>query len=297
MTESADNAVQEAAPKPQRDQATVAAIVMAVIVLCVGLGLTALFWAPLPAATPVKTPASGTSQKNVGPSSEAENPEPGSGSAATQVPAATPIFANYKSLQLHLPVAVESLSEIGFHQASYGWALPIETPLPDADMKAAKGKGTGRDATKQPSGDGATLIGSVLRMWRNGRSGEPNTAVDIAAEPGTPILAPVDGIVVLVKAYDLYGNPDIPDYEVHIRPNDMPDVDIVLIHIDNPKASAGDTVVAGVTPIGEVRKLAGKMNLQIGDYMTGEGNHTHMQVNNPKNPEYKGLEGALKIDP
>lgn len=202
----------------------------------------------------------------------------------------TPIFASYRSLQIHLPVAVESLTEVGFHQASYKWALPIETPLPDADMTAAKGKGTGRDLTAQAPGPDAVLTGSVLRMWRS-RPGKPNTAVDVGAPPGTTILAPIEGTVVRVREYELYGK--YPDWEIHIRPNGMPEIDCVLIHIENPTVVAGDRVVAGVTPLGHVRKLSDKMNLQLGDYMTGAGDHTHIQLNNATDPTYKGLEGAI----
>ena len=108
----------------------------------------------------------------------------------TQNPA-TPYFARYKGTLLRLPVAPSDLTELGFHQAAYGYALPLKTPLPDADMKAAKKEQTThRDLATQSASADATLTGSVLRMWRN-RPGKPDTAVDVGADPGTPIVAPV----------------------------------------------------------------------------------------------------------
>lgn len=68
-------------------------------------------------------------------------------------PAATPIFAHYKSLELHLPVPMLSLTEIGFHQASYAWALRMKTSMKDAKLSVvAKTKTTGRKRLEQPTG-------------------------------------------------------------------------------------------------------------------------------------------------
>ncbi len=207
-------------------------------------------------------------------------------------PDPTPLFANYGPIEIRLPVAVTSLTEVGFHQASYKWALAIETPLPDANMDAARGKGTGRDLTAQASGEDSVLSGSVLRMWRS-RPGKPNTAIDVGAEPGTTVLAPVTGRVVRVRAYDLYGK--YPDFEVHIQPEGRPEVDCVLIHIENPTVAAGDTVIAGVTSVGSVRRLSDRITMQLAEYTKGKGDHIHIQLNDATDPTYKGLEGVTEM--
>jgi murein DD-endopeptidase MepM/ murein hydrolase activator NlpD len=211
-------------------------------------------------------------------------------------PQPTPYFATYKGLKFRLPVAVDALTEVGFHQASYGYALALKSLLPDADTEAAKEKkqGTGRDLNKQETGEDAVLTGSVLRMWRS-RPGKPNTAVDVGAAPGTPIIAPLDGTVVLVKSYNLYNKPKYPDYQIHIQPDGHPELDLVLIHVTDPMVKAGDRVMAGATPLGKVRKFSDRMRLQLGHYTKGGGDHTHVQLNDVKDPTYKGLEGA--IDP
>lgn len=221
---------------------------------------------------------------------------PGSGVAVASAvtPAGpTPMFAAYRSLQMRLPVRPEDLTEVGFHQASYSYALAMTTALPDADMsKAKRDRSSGRDLSKQEAGPTATLTGAVLRMWRD-RPGQPDTAADIGADPGSPLYSPVTGTVVLVKKYNLYNK--YPDFQIHIQPDGFPNVDVVLIHLTDPRVKAGARVEAGVTPLGAVRKLSDKINLQLRSYTTNGGNHIHLQLNDKRNPEYKGLKGAIAV--
>lgn len=214
--------------------------------------------------------------------------------AVTPAPQPTPMFAAYRSLQLRLPVRPQDLTEVGFHQASYNYALRMTTTLPNADMsKAKKDQSTHRDLSKQEAGPTATLTGAVLRMWRD-RPGQPDTAADIGANPGSKVFSPVTGTVVLVKSYDLYNK--WPDYQVHIQPDGFPNVDVVLIHMTDPAVKAGDRVEAGLTQIGRLRKLSDKMALQLRSYTKNGGNHVHLQINDKKNPDYEGLKGAIKVE-
>lgn len=215
-------------------------------------------------------------------------------SATTPEQDPTPMFASLGSVQLRLPVPVEKLTEVGFHQASYTYALHMATSLPDANMKEAKtNKGTGRDLTQQETGPAATLTGAVLRMWRS-RPGEPDSAVDVGAPAGSDVFAPVSGTIVKIKRYKLYGKYD--DYEIHIQPKGRPDIDAVMIHIEDLSCEVGDEVTAGVTRIAAVRKLSDRVNHQLGDYTKGGGDHVHLQLNNAKDERYKGLEDAISVD-
>lgn len=205
----------------------------------------------------------------------------------------TPYFASYGRLKLRVPVPIGRLTELGWHQASYDYALHLTSLLPTANMsKARKNRGTGRNLSRQESGPDAVLTGYALAMWRNSND-RPDSAVDVGAPPGTPVLAPLSGTVVLVKPYELYGK--YPDVRIHIQPEGRPDLDLVLIHVQNPSVRAGDKVVAGVTQVGEVRELAGKVPLQLRSYTRDPGNHVHMQLNNAKDPDYKGLEEAIRV--
>lgn len=208
-------------------------------------------------------------------------------------PDPTPIIATLGSLKIRLPVRLEDLTELGFHQASYAYALHMHMALPKANMvKAKKNGGTGRDLAKQRSGEDAVLTGRALVMWRS-RPGAPDSAADVGAKAGSDVLAPVSGVVVKIKRYKLYGKYD--DLEVHIRPDDARHVDCVLIHVDDLSVSVGDRVTSGVTRIAAVRLLSDREKMQLADYTGEAGDHVHIQMNDIRHPDYKGLEGA--IDP
>lgn len=204
---------------------------------------------------------------------------------------ATPIFASYKSLKLHLPVAVMKLTEIGFHQASYAYALHLKTPMKNANLAlAAKNRSTGRDRAAQPSGPNAVMTGLVIRMWRN-RPGLPDTAADVGALAGTTVMAPVTGTVVNIRPYLLYGK--YPDYELHIHPDNTSGLDVVMIHLTSLSCTAGEHVDAGLTPLAKIRKFSDKFHDQLADYTKSPGDHVHIQVNDANYPGYKGLQGAV----
>ncbi|MDF1542240.1 MAG: hypothetical protein RQ731_04330 [Anaerosomatales bacterium] len=198
---------------------------------------------------------------------------------------ATPLFATYRSLDLHLSVAEEDLTELAFHQAAGPSALPMESLLPDADPELADHKrGTSR-AIPQRDPDAeepAVLTGEVIRMWRSNRTGAPNTAADIGAAAGAAVYAPVDGTVIEVKPYLLYDLHE--DFEIHIQPMGWPEIDLVIIHVTDPSVAAGELVVGGVTRIASVRLLSDKVIHQLADYTPDAGDHIHMQLNRVEEP-------------
>lgn len=205
----------------------------------------------------------------------------------------TPIFGAYRSLQLRLPVPVATLTEVGFHQAAYTYALHMTTPLAEADNSDTKdAHGTGRDADAQPTGPDAVLQGEFIRMWRS-RPGNPDSAVDVGANPGSAVFSPVTGTVIKIKEYKLYGKHD--DYEIHIQPKGWPTIDLVIIHVTDLSVAVGDEVVGGVTRIAAVRKLSDRVHHQLRDYTGDGGDHVHIQLNNSRDPRYKGLEGAITV--
>lgn len=198
---------------------------------------------------------------------------------------ATPLFATYRSLQLHLVVAEQDLTELAFHQAARPNALPMESLLPDADPALADHKrGTGRVVPNRDpdAAEPAILGGEVIRMWRASRSGPPNTAVDVGALAGAPVFAPVTGTVIEVKLYQLYGAHE--DLEIHIQPTGWPEIDLVIIHVTDSTVHAGDLVVGGITRIASVRLLSDRVNHQLADYTPDSGDHIHMQLNRVEKP-------------
>jgi hypothetical protein len=257
--------------RARRQRRAVLVTVLAVIVLAVGWrsmkpgALPALAELSAPSTNPSITPASAEAVVSEGP--------------------ATPIFATYRTLDIHLPVAEQDLTEVAFHQAAGPDVLPMVSLLPDADPALADNKrGTGRMVPERDpeSTEPAVLTGEVIRMWRASRTGPPDDAADVGALAGAPVFAPVTGTVIEVKPYLLYGVHD--DLEIHIQPTGWPEIDLVIIHVSDPTVKAGDLVTGGVTRIASVRLLSDRVDHQLADYTPDAGDHIHMQLNRAEKP-------------
>lgn len=195
----------------------------------------------------------------------------------------TPVFASYRSLMLRLPIDPRDVTAVAFHQASGKEAIHLTSLARDADMAlAAKNKAVAASTVASAGSEATATLetvwgGSVLRLWRSNRSGKPDTAADIGADPGTDIYAPVTGTVVQVRAYKLYDKYE--DYEIHIHPDGWPEVDVVLIHVDDVSVAVGERVACGVSRVASVRKMSDKIDIQLGGYTKNGGDHVHMQLN------------------
>lgn len=208
----------------------------------------------------------------------------------------TPLVARCAGVDLHCPIASDDLTGVLFHQASFGYALQLETEIPEADYEQASDAHALRVNYEQDTSGQNWLDADALHLWRTTDVTEMDTSVDIGALPGADVRSPVGGSVVLVRDYMLYD--EMPDIEVHIQPDGRPDLDCVLIHLADASVKAGDRVEAGVTPIAKVRNIEEFLaDVQLG-YFTPEGtggNHAHLQVNDAEYPGYREtkLEGAL----
>jgi murein DD-endopeptidase MepM/ murein hydrolase activator NlpD len=225
--------------------------------------------------------------------------EPASQPAVSKIVRPTPVFATSGTLRLRLPVSADTVTAIAFHQASTNHAVAMASLVPEVSLSTAARLATQkRSATSTaipttaavtPASTSTSTVsasdiwsGQIIRLWRSGRSGKPDTAVDVGAVAGTPVLAPVDGTVIYVRTYKLYAKYD--DFEVHIAPRDASDVEVVLIHISDVCVSPGDRVEAGITRVASVRRLSNLTSLQLAKYTTDGGNHTHVQVNRLPQP-------------
>lgn len=213
-------------------------------------------------------------------------------SVAKQASLPTPIMSESSGITMHSAVAMEDLTEVLIHNASYAYANEITTQLKEAkntDIIAAHG--TGRVASEQPTGD-KWMTGEFIRCFREGNAGPIMSAIDCGGPVGATVYAPVTGEVILVKQYKLYN--EIDDYRIHIRPEGRPDLDVVLIHLTDVTVKAGDKVTAGVTPMAKIRDVFQYLgdSMQLKNYTAegDNGNHTHIQVNNANHPEYTALD-------
>jgi murein DD-endopeptidase MepM/ murein hydrolase activator NlpD len=216
----------------------------------------------------------------------------------------TPLFATVGSLQLRLPVPAAAVTAVAYHQSALDHAAPMLSLVPEMKLAEAQRLGAARKAARLAAAAAAaatgtapatataqaatsgpapvadangTWLGRVIRLWRSGRSGKPETAVDVGAPAGTAVVSPVGGKVVYIRTYKLYGKYD--DFEIHISPTMEPQLDVVVIHVSDVVVSIGDTVEAGITRIASVRRLSGFTTMQIARYAGDGGDHTHLQVN------------------
>jgi hypothetical protein len=117
-----------------------------------------------------------------------------------------------------------------------------------------------------------------------------NSAVDCGADAGTPVFSPVDGTVMEIRPYKLYGRYD--DFEIHVKPDSWSDIDVILLHVTDPAVAVGTRVVGGVTRIASVRDLAKTVSgIQLRNYTLNGGNHTHVQMNTIPKPQLTWIVG------
>lgn len=208
----------------------------------------------------------------------------------------TPLIAQCSGVDLRSSIVPADITGILFHQASYEYALVLDTELPEADYDTVADNRSMFVNHEQSGGE--WLDAEVLRVWRETDDTPMDTSIDLGALPGTTILSPVDGTVVLVRNYMLYD--ELPDVEIHIQPDGRPDLDCVLIHTTDPTVKAGDHVEAGITPVAKVRNIQDFLtDVQLAFFLPEEvgGNHVHIQMNDADYPDYreKKLEGAITV--
>ncbi len=198
----------------------------------------------------------------------------------------TPIVASYNNIPIHLSVRVADLTEVGFHAASFNYTLPFTTTLTEAtNAQVQKNKGTGRDKSAQEEGANAVLSGQFIRMGRSGRGGiSPMTAMDEGARANTTVYAPISGTITAIHRYNYEAG--CKDYELHIRLDEAPSIEAVMIHIHKPHVKVGQHITGGITPLATIRDLTPYVVNQLSEYTGEKGNHVHVQLVNTKNKEY-----------
>jgi Peptidase family M23 len=176
-------------------------------------------------------------------------------------------FVRFHDIRLFLP-AVHVVC-VCYHEASYEHAMGLQ-PLGRLERDYNR--------TKFPRDTPNTAGPSYMIMSSRGRSTPATSAVDLVLRDGTQILAPVDGVVIKARAYRLYGQ--YSDVELWIRPEDDPAFRVVMIHLHGVRVRPGDSVVQGVTPLGEPRVFP--FSSQSAYYVGGHHPHVHLEIVDPR---------------
>jgi hypothetical protein len=159
----------------------------------------------------------------------------------------------------------------------------------DATIIAYRPVSDERAVALSPIGDQANA-NAVVRFFRGIFSGEPlvryylldgeggaaTSSVLIGAPAGSPVTAPVSGVVTAVKQYKLYGKYD--DVQIDIRPEELSGDTVSLMFISDPVVTIGEVVSAGKTQLGKVRECPLELGTTLAAYTHDSGAHVHMMV-------------------
>lgn len=179
------------------------------------------------------------------------------------------VFATVHGLPLRLPHPTPLL--VAFHEATRPEALTMD-PV---------GRLLGNDnPTKFTPGD--DVSGPEYRVLSSrGRARPATSAADIVLPEGSLVMAPVTGRVTEVREYVLYGR--VRDWRVVIEPEGRPDLQVVLIHLHQPRVQPGTIVQAGATPLAAVRLLPMASHVDV--HTSGRHPHAHLEVKPAVGPE------------
>jgi hypothetical protein len=174
-----------------------------------------------------------------------------------------PVFATARGIRLR---AVSGLAvAVAFHEASYNDALALR---PTGVCGRCKNP---TKFTPPPPRDPSV---HYLVTHSRGRDTPATSAADLVLPKATPVLSPVDGLVIRVHRYRLYRN--YPDMRVEIAPDSEPGLLVVLLHLGAIQVRKGERVTASETLIGVPRRLP--FQSQVDRYVRGRYPHVHLEV-------------------
>ncbi len=109
------------------------------------------------------------------------------------------------------------------------------------------------------------------------RRGPATGALDVGAKAGTPVYAPVTGMVTAIRPDPvLRGGANV----LEIKPADSKNIRILvsLVREIGSEVAPGSFVTAGITELGTVADSAGVLKPQLADYTSDPGNHVSVSA-------------------
>lgn len=172
------------------------------------------------------------------------------------------ILAEVAGVGISSPIHPEDLTALGYH-ADGGGLLEM----------SPQGRELSRSFLLGLFEDTAT----PAKIWYHlmdpaGRSGPSTGALDVGAQAGTAVYAPVTGRVVAIRPDPLLGD---GANVVVIKPTDNPDVWISVSLLKDIAHGVGphSSVRAGVTELGRMVDSQESLRPQLTSYTSGDGNH------------------------
>jgi hypothetical protein len=180
-------------------------------------------------------------------------------------PPAPQVVAEYGDLRLHLPIAQQQLTALGYHGAG---ALPLE-PLGRQGNRGVLGRLLDRIL-------GADR-GGLTWYQLTGGNGAATSALAVGGAPGTDVYSPVDGTVVGISDFVL--NRKRYGVRVDIQPTAAPSLVVSVSRLRrDPALTVGSTVVAARNRLGTVVDLAKVERQALAGFTQDAGNHVTLEV-------------------
>src|SRR5215210_605367 len=172
------------------------------------------------------------------------------------------VLAEVAGVYVSNPVRPENVTGLGYHPE--GESLAEMSP---------RGKNlSGNPLLRLFTGDSAPEKIQYYLMDPARRQGPPTGALDVGAEAGTAVYAPVTGTVTAIR-------PDPVLQEdasvVEIKPAENPNVRIFVSLVRDIDSEVGpkSPVTAGITQLGNVADSVRVLKPQLADYTSDAGNH------------------------
>ena len=176
------------------------------------------------------------------------------------------VVAVHNTLQLHVPVAQQRITAVGYHAVDNG-ALTLE-PVGEQANKGLFARLVRRLGGADKAG---------LAWYQLGGEGPATAVLDVGAAPGTDVYAPVDGVVVGISDYVISGRP--LGSRVDIQPSSEPSLVVSLTHLrPDPLLTVGAAVTASGSKLGTVLDFSRFERQALARYTQDAGNHVSLEV-------------------
>jgi hypothetical protein len=187
------------------------------------------------------------------------------------------------------PIAASTQDRPAFARFGGEHILLLPVAVADATIIAYQPVSDTKAVALTPIGQRANVNG-LVRFFRDlftgtpsmryyqlsGADTAPTTSVLIGAQPDTPVTSPVNGVVVRVREYLLFGKYE--DVQIDIRPVELGGTIVTLLFINEPAVTIGQRVDAGDTLLGTVRQCPPEVGKILAEYTHDSGSHIYLQV-------------------
>src|SRR5215207_5117247 len=168
------------------------------------------------------------------------------------------VLAEAAGVEISTPIRPESLTGLGYHPE--GESLVEMAP-----------RGENLSTNRSTPEDIHYHV-----MDAAGRTGPRTGSLDVGAQAGTTVYAPVTGMITAIRPDPMVQGANV----VEIKPDANANVRVTVSLVQSDEANAGVTsrVTAGMTELGTVADSAEILDPQLSSYISDAGNHVTVSV-------------------